>query len=360
MELLSGLKQAESTSSITSDRVSALKGKLEDLLFRAQRIAAAQKAKMPVMDTMFGYDLQNFRREVRTFSHEVGALPNLIGGLERTAEFSEPAIRLAQSVMRIADRLSKSLRSIHDLACLAHSHIRASDHKIEAWYLVQEVEEMAQKGQTMPTAANKIVIKVSTPPAGVAPSPPRGRLRAESPSMLDFLLRYVTGRNLLIAVMTAVAMPFIVQLARFGHDTYMRAVYPPVRDNGGAASDIKAVLDQREREKVQLQYRRVSALVSDAKAMGYDVGALDWKLQSAMALDASGQRATALQLLSEVEMAAPRKKVQYIPLYAPAPRDTMTDEDEAPATPAAVVSPKTKKPAKKAAPKAKRKTRRHA
>ncbi|MBI3554497.1 MAG: hypothetical protein HY077_18540 [Elusimicrobia bacterium] len=157
-------------SSITADRISALHGKLEDLLFRAQRIASSEKNKLKSMDTMFGYDLQNFRREVRTFSHEIGGLPNLLGGIERAASFDEASVRPAQSVMRIADRLSKSLRTFHDHALLAHSHIRAADHKIEAWYLVQEVEQMSQKGQSLPTIANKVVIRVSTPPAGPAPS----------------------------------------------------------------------------------------------------------------------------------------------------------------------------------------------
>jgi hypothetical protein len=71
METISACKQMESTLSITCDKVNTLKSKLEDLLFRAQRISAAQKNNMPNSDTMYGYDLQKFRRDIRTFSTEI-------------------------------------------------------------------------------------------------------------------------------------------------------------------------------------------------------------------------------------------------------------------------------------------------
>jgi hypothetical protein len=182
MEQASALKMTEGKLSLINDRITTLHAKLEDLLFRAQRIAANEKNKIKSNDSMFGYDLQNFRKEIRTFSHEIGALPNLIGGIERAAFFEEVSIRPAQAVMRIADRVSKALRTLHDHACLAHSHIREADHKIEAWYLIQEVEQMSQKAQSLPTVANKVVIKISTPlnptgtpvnPASTAVIPPK-------------------------------------------------------------------------------------------------------------------------------------------------------------------------------------------
>lgn len=166
MEQLSALKQLESSLSLFSDRVAVLQGKLEDLVFRAQRIANALKNNLKVQDTMFGYDLQNFRREIQRFSNELGGISNVLAGVERAASFQEDAVKNAQAVMRLSDRLSKALKTLHDQALIAHQHIRQSDHKIEAWYLAQEVEEMAQKTQALPTLANKAVIKVSTPPGG--------------------------------------------------------------------------------------------------------------------------------------------------------------------------------------------------
>jgi len=164
MDILPGLKQLEGQFSLVGDRVIALKGKLEDLLFRAQRIANAQKTNMPNPDTMFGYDLQHFRRDIRTFSTEITSLPVVLGSLERSATYDERALKFAQSVLRLSMRISQSLRALHDTAILAHQHIRSADHKVEAWYVAQDIEELVMKGQGLPTSANKIVIACSTPP----------------------------------------------------------------------------------------------------------------------------------------------------------------------------------------------------
>lgn len=169
METTAALKQIEGQLSIVGDKVTALKGKLEDLLFRAQRIAAAQKNNMSSTDSMFGYDLQNYRRGVRTFSMEISGLPVLLGSIERTATYDPKAMKFASSVMRLTMRLSQSLRALHDTAILAHQHIRAADHKIEAWYVAQEIEELVMRAQGLPTSANKIVINTSTPPPGTPP-----------------------------------------------------------------------------------------------------------------------------------------------------------------------------------------------
>jgi hypothetical protein len=174
METVAGLKQLEGQISIVGDKAGAMKAKVEDLLFRAQRIASAQKNKMTNNDSMFGYDLQNFRRSIRTFSMEMSTLPTLLGSLERTAAYEPAAQKFATSVMRQTMRLSQAMRSLHDTAVLAHQHIRAADHKIEAWYMAQEIEELVMRVQGLPTSANKIVIAVSTPPAGGAPKPAAG------------------------------------------------------------------------------------------------------------------------------------------------------------------------------------------
>ena len=164
METASGLKQMEATLSMVCDRTSAMKAKLEDLLFRAQRIAANQKAGMAVTDNMFGYDLQGYRRSVRAFSTDMSSLPVVLGSIERTAVYDEKAAKFATSVMRLAMRLTGALRGLHDTSILAHQHIRTADHKIEAWYLASEIEELLTRGQGLPTIANKIVIITQTPP----------------------------------------------------------------------------------------------------------------------------------------------------------------------------------------------------
>jgi hypothetical protein len=182
METLAGLKQMEGTLSITCDKINAMKAKLEDLLFRAQRISNAAKNGLPNNDTMFGYDLQKFRRDVRTFGTEISGLPVLLGAIATGAAPDERSAKFATSVQRLAMRMSQSLRSMHDLSLLAHQHIRAADLKIEAWYLAQEVEEMVMRGQGLPTVANKIVMATAkapeaappaaAPPAAAPPPPP--------------------------------------------------------------------------------------------------------------------------------------------------------------------------------------------
>jgi len=54
MEQDHALKQAESTLSLVGDKISNLSSKIEDLVFRAQRIAAAKKNNLKSTDTMFG------------------------------------------------------------------------------------------------------------------------------------------------------------------------------------------------------------------------------------------------------------------------------------------------------------------
>lgn len=175
METTASLKQMEATLSVVCDHTSALKAALEDILFRAHRIASAQKAGMGVKDTMFGYDLQGYRRGIRAFSGEISGLPVALGAIERAAAFDEKASPFATAVMRLAVRLSTLLRGLHETSILAHQHIRTADHKIEAWYLANEIEELVMRGQALPAVANKIVVLTTTPPRrdpGVSPPRP--------------------------------------------------------------------------------------------------------------------------------------------------------------------------------------------
>ncbi len=163
MEQTSAFKQAEGNLSMLKDRISKHQARLEDLVFRAQRIATAIKNGAKVTDAMFESDLQSFRREVRSFSNEISSLPAVIGSLERAATYDAAALNSAQALMRLCDQIAKALRSLHEHALIAHQHIREADYKVVAWYVVQELEQMAQKAQSLPATANKIIMKVGTP-----------------------------------------------------------------------------------------------------------------------------------------------------------------------------------------------------
>ena len=172
METDSALKQVEGRLMLVTDKVTTLGAKLEEFVFRAQRIASAKKKNQKSNDTMFTYDLQSFRREIRTLSLDLESMPAAVNSIERSAKYSESSVKIASAVWRCCDRLNKSLQILADRSLLAHHHIRESDAKMEAWYVAQEIGQLAEKGKPLPTAANKIVIIVSTPPAGAA-EPPR-------------------------------------------------------------------------------------------------------------------------------------------------------------------------------------------
>jgi len=173
MDLIPGLKQLEGQLGLTADRINVVKSKLEDLLFRAQKISAAAKNNMKDNDSMYSYDLQNFRRDLRNFGMELTALPGLLASMERSAEYDPNAGKFATAVMRAASRVANAMKVLHDMSLLAHQHIRQNDQKILAWYIAQEIEEMGQKCMGLPATANKIVIACTTEkPAAPAATPP--------------------------------------------------------------------------------------------------------------------------------------------------------------------------------------------
>lgn len=163
MEIVRSLRQVEGALSLICDRISVQNARLEELLFRAQRIAGTIKNGHKNSDMMYGYDLQHFRQEIRRFGHEVTALPNQVGAIERIASFSEESVKPAQSLMRVCERLSRDLKSLQDKALLAHQHMREAEYKIEAWYLIQDIQEMVQRAQSLPNVANRIILRVSSP-----------------------------------------------------------------------------------------------------------------------------------------------------------------------------------------------------
>lgn len=163
--------------------------------------------------------------------------------------------------------------------------------------------------------------------------------------MLDLLLRYATPRNFVIAVIAAAAVSPAVRLVRYTHWRYEQAMYPPVRQAAAAGQDIKELLEKRESEKIEARYREVGARLLQAKADGFDVSTLQDRANEALAYNEPGRRQVAAQILNEVELAVPKKKVQYIPLYPKSDDDMMTDDDTP--KPKPVLPPKTAKKAAK-------------
>ena len=65
--------------------------------------------------------------------------------------------------MRVCERLNRDVKALHGKALLAHQHMREAEYKIEAWYLVQDIEEMVQRAQSLPNIANRVVLRISSP-----------------------------------------------------------------------------------------------------------------------------------------------------------------------------------------------------
>lgn len=148
--------------------------------------------------------------------------------------------------------------------------------------------------------------------------------------MLDFLLRYATPRNFVIAALLAASAAPAARLARYSYWRYQKALYPPVHAAPEEGGDIKQLLEKRESEKIEGRYRRVGGLILQAKADGFDVAALEDRANEALAYNVAGRREIAVQILNEVELAVPKKKVQYLPVYARVDENNMSDDEDTP------------------------------
>ena len=163
MEQLPGIRRASENLSLLCDKMTAMGGHLDDLLTRAIRIANAVKNNMKISDTMFPLDLQGFRNDIKAFNTEIVNLPNMIGSIERSAHYEEAAIEEMRALQRLIERLHNTVQSLYDRAHLAHQYIRQTDFKIEAWYLVQDMEQMVDRTRGLPTMGNRILMRVLSP-----------------------------------------------------------------------------------------------------------------------------------------------------------------------------------------------------
>lgn len=181
MELNNLFKQNEGKLSLVGDKVTQMSGKLEDLSMRARKIGNQLKEKGKTTDSMFGNDLQIYRRDVRSFAMEVMTLSSALSAIEREmSNTPSPGYdKQAQALMRLAGRVSKAIQALHSTALMAHQLMREPDHRIQGFYICQEIEEMVQKTQSLPNIAQKIVLraaeadsKAAPPSASAPPTPP--------------------------------------------------------------------------------------------------------------------------------------------------------------------------------------------
>ncbi|MDD5628732.1 MAG: hypothetical protein PHU21_06685 [Elusimicrobia bacterium] len=177
------IKDAQDALSRASERGRALSGKLEDLVFRAQRIARAIKNGTQVPDSMFGRDLKEFRLDIRSYGTELSGLPNVLTGVAQSARLDPGAKAPAQAISQLSQQIHENLLALEDQGQLASQHIRGAEYKSEMGYLYAEIHGLLVRAQDLPSIADQIVLQakaaapapVAAPAPAAAGSPPRPR-----------------------------------------------------------------------------------------------------------------------------------------------------------------------------------------
>lgn len=165
-------KIAEARFVELSDKAGLLQSRLEDLYFRAIRIANALKNKQKNRDALFGEDLTLLRRAVRAYSQDCLNLPGLMDWLEREAHYAPDLAESAGALLKVVSALQKTTLAFCEQARLLHQYIHDADAKMEAWYAVQDMEIVAQKIQTYPLLiSGRIMAKLTAPDADSPKTP---------------------------------------------------------------------------------------------------------------------------------------------------------------------------------------------
>lgn len=130
---------------------------------------------------------------------------------------------------------------------------------------------------------------------------------------MELLLKLCTGRNFFMALAAVAVIRLGVEFAHYPLTYYNRWQYPPAGQTPEAGRQILADVERREAGRVEARYRRVLAQLEQARAEGFETRGLDAKARAALTLNTPEFRRQAIKILTDVEMAVPRKRVKYIP-----------------------------------------------
>lgn len=156
------------------DKTSSMTARAEDLLFRAQRWANAVRNKTSYRDSMFHDDLQLLRRGARTFVQECSVLPPLMDWLDRDLRYDpDPrGLERVRSLLKLATQFERDLAGLNDTNRHLHHFVPLPELKVEAWYMVQEIEVLYDKVKGYPFfVSSRLMQRISTPEKG-GPGPP--------------------------------------------------------------------------------------------------------------------------------------------------------------------------------------------
>ncbi|HXT02109.1 MAG TPA: hypothetical protein VN915_15650 [Elusimicrobiota bacterium] len=122
---------------------------------------------------------------------------------------------------------------------------------------------------------------------------------------MDFILRHLNARGLLIAVLSALGLYIVGNYYDAPYQFYLDRHFAKQR-GAVAAPDIAADLDARESKRLQSLYRDVSAEIAAAAARGRRVESLQGAADAALKLDAPATRALAIDELNRLRLAIPQ------------------------------------------------------
>jgi hypothetical protein len=143
---------------------------------------------------------------------------------------------------------------------------------------------------------------------------------------VELLLKVCTWRNLALAAAAGAFLYGAGRFQQYPRRWYRGWRYPPQGSASPAGDEIMMLKEKRESAELGRRRQKVLEILAQAESEGFDVSALRRKADMALQLDSARYRRKAVLLLAEVELAAPHKKVQYIPLYPAG-----DDEEEIPA-----------------------------
>jgi|CXWL01.1.fsa_nt_gi hypothetical protein len=126
--------------------------------------------------------------------------------------------------------------------------------------------------------------------------------------MMDLLLRLLQGRWIVAALILLTATAFALRRGDAAVEKIGLWLHPPANAYSPLAADLVKDADARESARLRGLHRAVVAELRAARGKGLNVATLQELADSALALDAPGTRATAIERLNTLRVAIPRKK----------------------------------------------------
>lgn len=123
---------------------------------------------------------------------------------------------------------------------------------------------------------------------------------------LDFLMKWATGRSLVVLCVVGVLAWAAEQFQEYPRAAYERWRYPAQARSDPAAAAILKDLDAKESSRLRALHREVSREIAKADAAGRKVAGLQRLADAVLSLDSPGYRQEGMAKLNEVRMRIPQ------------------------------------------------------